>query len=114
MPVEISLSCDELRRLYLDEGLSQARIAAMLGCSAATVGNRMRRCGIAAREGRFQARPLPRAQLELLYSRQGLPLPEIAAALGVSVGTVHNWRRAYGIPTRQRRSPRRGHGPPSP
>jgi uncharacterized protein YjcR len=109
MPAQISLSCDELRQLYLDQGLSQARIAAQLGCSAATIGNRLRRCQIPARDGRFQARPLPRALLELLYLHEALPLPAIAARLGVSVGSVHNWRRAYGIPTRARRTARHDH-----
>jgi DNA-binding transcriptional regulator YiaG len=103
MGVRIILTCTELERLYLHEGLSQAKIAAALGCSVATVANHMRHCGIRARDGRFRARPLPAALLARLYSDEGLPLRSIAARLGVSVGTVHNWRRAYGIPTRARR-----------
>lgn len=108
MPGKISVCCEELRRLYVEEGLSQARIAAIFGCSAATISNRMRRCGIRARIGRFQSRPPPMALLVGLYSEQRLPLPAIAARLGISVGTVHNWRRAYGIPTRTRRGRPRG------
>lgn len=105
MPTSVTLLCEELHRLYIDEGMSQARIAALLGCSAATVANRLRRCGIPARDGRFKPRPLPRALLIELYSDEALPLPMIAARLGVSVSSVHNWRRAYGIPTRPRRLP---------
>ncbi len=112
MPVQIDLSCEELHRLYIDEGLSQARVAAIVGCSAATIALRLRRCGIAARDGRFRARPIPRALLEALYSAEGLPLPAIAARLGVSVSTVHNWRRACGIATRPRRGARRPPGAP--
>jgi DNA-directed RNA polymerase specialized sigma24 family protein len=99
----LDLPCATLERLYHEEGLSQAAIAARLGCSVATVGNRMRRCGIATRDGRFKARPIPQATLARLYSEEGLTLTAIAAQLGVSVGTVHNWRRAYGIPARPRR-----------
>lgn len=107
MTERIILTCAELERLYVHEGLSQANVAAALGCSVATIANRLRRCGIPARDGRFRGRPLPAAVLAQLYSDEGLPLRAIAAQLGVSVGTVHNWRRAYGIPTRSRR-PRGG------
>lgn len=110
MPVPLNLPCEELRRLYIDEGLSQTKVAALLGCSAATVGLRLRRCGIAARDGRFRARPIPQALLEELYCAQGLTLTEIAARLGVSVSTVHNWRRACGLPARPRRGARRARG----
>ncbi|HMQ33008.1 MAG TPA: helix-turn-helix domain-containing protein [Chloroflexaceae bacterium] len=103
MSLRIELPCEVLHRLYINEGLSQARVAALLGCSAATVANRLRGCGIRARDGRFKARPLPRAELEALYSDELLPMAAIAARLGVSIGTVHNWRRAYGIPARARR-----------
>ncbi|NTU79752.1 MAG: hypothetical protein HGA45_10180 [Chloroflexales bacterium] len=108
MPMRIVLPCEELHRLYIDEGLGMASIAALLGCSAATVSNRIRACGITVRPGRFQARPVPRALLEQLYSDEGLPIPIIATRLGVSIGTIHNRRRAYGIPARGRRQPAGG------
>lgn len=113
MPITINLTCEELHRLYVDEGLSQARVAALAGCSAATVALRLRRCGITARDGRFRGRPIPRALLEQLYSAEALPLPAIAARLGVSVSTVHNWRRACGLPTRPRRRASRGPAAPA-
>lgn len=103
MPTRIVLSCEDLGRLYIDEGLSIARIAAILGCSAATISNRMRACGITARAGRFQARPVSRALIEQFYRDEALTIPVIAARLGISVGTLHNRRRAYGIPPRSRR-----------
>lgn len=106
MPATILVSCEELRGLYVNDGLSQARIAAIVGCSVATIANRMRRCGIPARNGRFQARPPSRDLLTALYCHEALPLAVIAARLGVSVGSVHNWRRAYGIPARTRRGAR--------
>jgi DNA-directed RNA polymerase specialized sigma24 family protein len=103
MKARFVVPCEELRRLYVDEGLSQAAIGRALGCSPATVGIQMRRCAIAARDGRFPARQVPRALLAALYSDQNLTLEAIAAQLGVSVSTVHNWRRAYGIPRRLQR-----------
>lgn len=83
-----------------------ARIATILGCSAATISNRMRACGITPRPGRFQARTVSRALLERLYTDEALTIPAVAARLGISVGTLHNRRRAYGIPTRSRRKRR--------
>lgn len=106
MSTRVVLSCADLGRLYLDEELSVARIAAILGCSAATVSNRMRACGIPARTGRFQALEVSRALLEQLYTDEALTIPAVAARLGISVGTLHNRRRAYGIPARSRRKSR--------
>jgi transposase len=97
-------TCDELRRLYVDEGLGVVAIASRLGCSAATVSNWLRRCAIATRTGRFGTREVSRRQLERLYSVEGLTLRAIAAQLGVSIGTVNNRLNAYGIPRRRRRS----------
>lgn len=98
-----NLPCEDLRRLYVEQGLGVAAVAALMGRSPSTISNRLRACGIPTRSGRFQARLIPRDLLEQLYSVEALPLPAIAARLGISVGTVHNRRRAYGIPTRPRR-----------
>lgn len=105
MATRISLPCEELRRLYLEEGLGVAQVAARMGCSAATISNRLRACGIAARSGRFAASQITPALLSQLYSEQRLPVAVIAARLGVSVGTIHNRRRAFGIPTRRSTPP---------
>ena len=93
-------SCAELHHLYIDEQLGVVAIGGKLGCSAATVSNWLRRCGIPTRSGRFQARVVSETLLEQLYSVEALPLHEIARRLGVSVGTINNRRRAYGIPKR--------------
>lgn len=100
MNARIPLSCGELRRLYVDEGLGIAAIARRQGCSAPTVSNWLRRCGIATRPGRFRARELPRELLERLYSVEGRSLRAVASELGVSVGTVRNRLRAHGIALR--------------
>jgi TyrR family helix-turn-helix protein len=101
MAGQVHLTCEELRRLYEEEGQGVARIGAALGCSASTVSNWLRRCGIATRSGRFRRAEVPRELLEQLYGAEGLSLRVVAARLGVSVGTVNNRLRAYGIPRRR-------------
>lgn len=101
MATRISLTCEELRQLYLEEGLGVAQVALRLGCSAATISNRLRACGIAARSGRFAASQITPDLLNQLYSVEALPVALIANRLGVSVGTIHNRRRAFGIPARR-------------
>lgn len=96
----IHLSCAELRRLYLEGGQGVAQIATAAGCSPSSVSIRLRRCGIPTRSGRFRRADVPRELLEQLYLQEALPLRAIAARMGVSVGTVSNRLRAYGIPRR--------------
>lgn len=110
MAVRVACSCGELRRLYIDDGLGVVAIAARLGCSPPTVSNWLRRCGIPARASRFRARPVAHEELERLYSVEGLTLRAIAVRLGVSIGTVNNRLRAYGIPRRSARAGRRAPG----
>jgi transposase len=100
MAARTAPSCDELARLYTAEGLGVAAIARRFGCSAPTVSNWLRRCGIPTRTGRFRACDVPREQLVQLYSVEGRSLRAIAAQLGVSVGTVNNRLRSYGIARR--------------
>lgn len=110
MTTRIPHTCSELRRLYLDEGLGVKAVGAYFGCSAPTVSNWLRQCGIPTRTGRFRAREVPRAMLEQLYNDEGLPLHAIAARMGVSIGTVNNRLRAYGIPRRRWRGGAGGGG----
>lgn len=101
MAGRIHLTCEELRRLYLDDGLGVAQIGAAMGCSASTVSVWLRRCGIPTRSGRFRRAEVSRELLERLYLAEARPLREIAAMLGVSIGTVNNRLRAYAIPRRR-------------
>jgi hypothetical protein len=97
------LSCAELQRLYLEERLGVADVARLYGTSPATISNWLRRCGIPARSGRFIARHIPVDQLYQLYVVEQLPIRQIAVIFGVSVGTINNRRRAYGIPSRSKK-----------
>lgn len=94
--------CRELRHLYEEQQLGVAAIARQLNISPATVSNRLRRCGVAMRSGRFTARPIDPEILRQLYLEEQLTLRAIAAHLGVSIGTVNNHRRRLGLPGRRR------------
>lgn len=97
LPEEV---CAELQRLYLEERLGVTAVGAKLGRSPATISNWLRDCGITARSGRFRRREISRARLDRLYSVERLPLREIAQRLGISISSVGNKRRAFGIPKR--------------
>lgn len=101
MKKQLPISCDELQRLYLEEGLSMVALARQLGCSAPTIGRRLRECGVTTRSGRFERREIPYAAFIHLYLEERLSLRVIAERLGVSVGTVNNWRRVCGLPGRR-------------
>ncbi|RRR72750.1 MAG: hypothetical protein EI684_09770 [Candidatus Viridilinea halotolerans] len=106
MSKRMVIACEELRQLYVTEGWTMAQIALHLGCCAATVSHHLRACGIAPRSGRFPTSKITPEVMLRLYSEEQLPIAVIAAQLGVSIGTVHNRRRAYGLtPRRERRNP---------
>lgn len=95
-----SISCADLRTWYEAEQLSVATIAQRVGCSPATISNRLRRCAIPTRSGRFQTIAIDPQELRRLYLDEALPLAVIATTFHVSVGTINNRLRAFGIPTR--------------
>jgi transcriptional regulator with XRE-family HTH domain len=53
-------------------------------------------------EARFDA-PVPDL-IRLFYVQDGLSQDQLAEKLGVSRGTVIDWMKKYGIPTRDRRA----------
>lgn len=96
-----------LQRLWADEQLSIRQIAQQLGVSQRTVSNWIHRLALPSR-GRarspYKASPEANARLRELSSDGVCTAAEIAAELGVSVSTVHRWRRRLGLP-------KRGHDP---
>ncbi len=96
-----NISCAELAALY-QAGQSTTRLAVRYGCSPTTIANRLRRCGVPVRRARFQSADVPEEALRAQYSDARLPIADIAANFGVSVSTIGNKRRLYGIPTRNR------------
>lgn len=102
MPRQISMPCDELTAHY-HSGASTIWLAQLYGCSPTTVAKHLRACGATVRRSRFQPSPVAEAELRRLYAEERLPLTAIAAHFGVSVSTIGNKRRCYGIPARPRR-----------
>jgi hypothetical protein len=76
----------EVRRLYLDQGLSQAKIAHQLGTTPKVIVHLMKREGIPARQGANGGGDTLKGYRERLDQ------------LGVSSRTVRDWARANGRP----------------
>ena len=95
------LSRRELERLYVDERLTIAEIAATAGLSARTIGDRLAGFDIPRRPaGRRLATPLRADQVRRLVEGKGLSASEIARGLGVSPSTVVTFCRRRGIALR--------------
>jgi AcrR family transcriptional regulator len=80
---------DELRRLYLDEGLSLSAIAARCGCSLTTVWRWLKAAEIPAREAGSHVR----------YARQDFSgnVREKAYLAGFRIGDLHVARDSHGV-----------------
>lgn len=87
-------------------GESIYRLGLRYGCSPATIAKRLRAQDVPMRATRYRPVAVPREELERLYVQEQLPLSMIARRLGVSVSTVGNKRREYGIPARTSRGRR--------
>jgi transcriptional regulator of aromatic amino acid metabolism len=99
----IDIPCDILAASYR-AGQNTITLARRHSCSPTTIAKRLRGCGVALRDARFPAIGVAEALLRQLYIEERLPLSVIAARLGISVSTIGNKRRAYGIPIRPRRA----------
>lgn len=102
MPRRLNLSCDTLRIAY-ESGQTTTDLAHTYDCCPTTIANHLRQCGVILRTARFQPLVLPQPTLRRLYLEEQLPLKDIAAHFGVSISTIGNKRRSYGIPSRTRR-----------
>ena len=106
MPTRIKMDCEELRRLYEEDLLGVVALAQRYRCSATTISNRLRACGIKTRSARFQPIQVSQEKLRHMYEVERLPVKEIAHRLGVSTSTIGNRRRKFGIPVRSRQGQR--------
>lgn len=104
MRLPLDLPEGELVRRYR-AGESIIVLAHAYGCSVATVSRRLRALGVTMRPSPYRPLPVAAEELERLYSRERLPLKQIARRLRVSVGTVLNRRRAFRIPRRPKAQP---------
>ena len=85
---------DELRRMYLKEGMGAKEIAAEGGVSATTISRRLSEYGI--RKDAWDACP-GKEELGRMYIKEKMPVSAIAKALGVPEGRVGYWIRKLGL-----------------
>jgi transposase len=97
------IACEELRRLYEDEQMTTVTISRHYGRSITTVANRLRRCGIALRVGRYQTKAVSPQELQQLYVEERLPVTVIADHFGVCLSTIYNRLQVYGLPLRRKK-----------
>lgn len=103
---EYEIPEDELRSLYVKQGLLISEIADRYGCSYTAVHHRMDLYGIDQRgPGEALADPLTREyrdeeKLRQLYHEDGLSKLEIADRCGVSESTVQYWMNKFEIDVR--------------
>jgi len=100
---------DELRRLYIDEGMSGIEIANHFGCSSHAVYGELSRCGISkGRPSHWLKTKRPKKPskeaLELLDS-QGFTIGEIGRVFDVHSRTASKWMNEYGMKGTHRKSP---------
>lgn len=91
----------ELRRMYVEEGLTLAEIAGRLGVAPQTVWNRLRAQSIPTRPSPSTPRSdLDAKEVARLYVEQGMSAPAIARAVGCGVATVYSRLDAAGVSRR--------------
>jgi len=94
---------EDLERMYVAEGKTQAEIAEMYGISEWAIGKRLRAFGIGSRP-RNWVREEPRKQqfteqdLRQLYSVERRSMKEIGERYGMNPISVAKWLRRYEIP----------------
>jgi hypothetical protein len=92
----------EMSRLYEDEGLTIAEIAARFVISRQAVHKRLVNAGAEMRPAKRRLKTLPRQPLERLYVLERKGAREIAAVLGVAHNLVLHSLRRHGISVRER------------
>jgi hypothetical protein len=99
----------EVRHLYLCQGLSTYRIAAIAGISRQRIGRMLHQAGVAVKpRGAGRSRPLSgelaalAETMDYLYVRHRLTSGQIAALTGIPERTVRDRLRARGVAMRTR------------
>ena len=95
------ISIEEIRRMYLNEGLSLHSIAVHFGCSDTTIRDRVIEAGFLKAQTfvqkRYKRLLIGESELRKLYLEDGLSDMEISRRYGVCNITVANRRKHYGI-----------------
>src|SRR5438105_1431347 len=101
----------ELRRLYLDDGLTIAALAVTVGVAHGTVHQWLMDAGIERRASPSARRAdLDNDHIGRQYVEDGLTAAEIAAELGCATSTIYARLAALGVPRRPS-TPRRSARP---
>lgn len=88
----------EIRRLYVDEGMSEVDVARLLDCNRVTIARRLQRMGVPTRQYRPDVQD---ADIVRMYVDERLSEAEIAFLLDCSKSTVNRRLRRAGVPARQ-------------
>lgn len=96
-----------LRRMYLDNNMTQAEIASQLGVNPSFVGRQIKKYGISRPSKSEKTKLLTKALLEEKYLRKEMTAEEIAKEMGVCKRSVLLRLHDYGIPVRQHREYRK-------
>jgi hypothetical protein len=96
-----------LEKIYLEDGMTQAEIAAQIGCDPSTIGRQMRAYGIPVRPpteagGKID---IPKSVLQKMYRDDGMTQEEIAAHFGCTDNVISQRMQEYGIPARFSNAP---------
>ena len=94
------ISRETLQRMYVNERKSLSVIAREMGCSDTAVRNRLKEYGFEIR-GRNLGGVITKEELQRRYVAEGRPMKEIAEMYKCHEGTMHAYRRKFGIPKRR-------------
>ena len=102
MKRKFCLAKEELENLYINKKLSPYQIAFMVGVSRETIRNKLKKYSIPIRSKDEANRRtnILKKQLENLYYKQKLSIPQIANICHVGQTTIYYWLKKYNIPTR--------------
>lgn len=98
------LDPDKVKKLYLDKGLSQQKVALHLGFSQSAVGQTLRRLGVRPRPRGILSdeskKPAVYKKIKNLYVEKGWPQKRIASHLGFSQASIRTALQRMGVPSR--------------
>ena len=92
----------EIKKLYINEGLSTIQIGEKLGTNATTIHERLKKQGVKGRNKRIHD-DLDDEEIKKLYIEGGLTTIQIGKKLGVSYVTISNRLKKQGIKVRDKR-----------
>ena len=91
----------EIKKLYINEGLSTIQIGEKLGTNATTIHERLKKQGVKGRNKRIHD-DLDDEEIKKLYIEGGLTTIQIGEKLGVSYVTISNRLKKQGVKLRGR------------